>query len=101
MYVFCSIQHDTSHPLIPAFRSKTSTVTVIRKLPDKQTEDTCTTSLVYIRKTCPCNVYPLESHLYIAKVGFAEVYLFFLFLLQNIDCEAVLTCTNNLCFEQK
>ena len=30
--------------------------------------------------------------------------IFFLFLLQNIDCgygEAVLTCTNNLCFEQK
>ena len=42
-------------------------------------------------------------------VGFAGVYLFFLFWLQNIDCgysleppgEAVLTCTHNLCFEQK
>ena len=40
----------------------------------------------YIRKTCPCNVYPLEPHFYIAKLGFAGVYLFFLFLLQNIDC---------------
>ena len=39
-----------------------------------------------IRKTCPCNVYPLEPHFYIVKLGFAEVYLFFLFLLQNIDC---------------
>ena len=39
-----------------------------------------------IRKTCPCNVYPLEHHFYIAKLGFAGVYLFFLFLLQNIDC---------------
>ena len=37
-------------------------------------------------KTCPCNVYPLEPHFYIAKLEYAEVYLFFLFLLQNIDC---------------
>ena len=39
-----------------------------------------------IRKTCPCNVYPLEPHFYIEKLGYAGVYLFFLFLLQNIDC---------------
>ena len=39
-----------------------------------------------IRKTCPCNTYPLKSHFYIAKLGFAGVYLFFLFSLQNIDC---------------
>ena len=39
-----------------------------------------------IRKTCPCNVYPLKTHFYIAKNGFVGVYLFFLFLLQNIDC---------------
>ena len=50
---------------------------------------------------------PLKPHFYIVKLGFAGVYLFFLFLLQNIDCgysldaEAVLTCTHNLCFEQK
>ena len=36
--------------------------------------------------TCPCNVYPLEPRFYIAKLGYAGVYLFFLFLLQNIDC---------------
>ena len=41
---------------------------------------------VCITKTCPCNVYPLEPHFYIAKLGYAGVYLFFLFLLQNIDC---------------
>ena len=29
---------------------------------------------------------PLEPHFYIAKLGYAGVYLFFLFLLQNIDC---------------
>ena len=40
----------------------------------------------YIRKTCPCNIYPLIPHFYIAKLGYAGVYLFFLFLLQNIDC---------------
>ena len=39
-----------------------------------------------IMKTCPCNVYPLKPHFYIEKLGFAGVYLFFLFLLQNIDC---------------
>ena len=41
-----------------------------------------------IRKTCPCNtcIYPLKPHFYIVKLGYADVYLFFLFLLQNIDC---------------
>ena len=42
--------------------------------------------IVTITKTCPCNVYPLEPHFYITKLGYAGVYLFFLFLLQNIDC---------------
>ena len=32
------------------------------------------------------NMYPLKPHFYIVKLGFAGVYLFFLFLLQNIDC---------------
>ena len=32
----------------------------------------------HIRKTCPCNVYPLKPHFYIGKLGFAGVYLFFL-----------------------
>ena len=41
---------------------------------------------VIITKTCPCNVYHLEPHFYIAKLGYAGVYLFFLFLRQNIDC---------------
>ena len=31
-------------------------------------------------------VYPLEPQFYIAKLGYAGVDLFFLFLLQNIDC---------------
>ena len=38
------------------------------------------------RITCLSNVYPLIPHFYIAKLGYAVVYLFFLFLLQNIDC---------------
>ena len=54
---------------------------------------------VTIRKTCPCNIYPLKPHFYIAKLGYAGVYIFFLFLLQNIDCGH--SCTHNLCFEQK
>ena len=39
-----------------------------------------------IRKTYPCNEYPLKPHFYIAKLGYAGVYLVFLFLLQNMDC---------------
>ena len=35
-----------------------------------------------IMKTCPYNIYPLKPHFYIAKLGYARVYLFFLFLLQ-------------------
>ena len=42
--------------------------------------------LLNITKTCPCNVYPLEPHFYNAKLGYAGLYIFFLFLLQNIDC---------------
>ena len=45
----------------------------------------------YIRKTCPCHVYPLEPHFYIEKLGYAGIYLFFLFLLENRDCERVPT----------
>ena len=40
----------------------------------------------FITKTCPCNVYPIEPHFYIVKLGFAGVYLIFLLLIQNIDC---------------
>ena len=39
-----------------------------------------------IRKTSPCNEHPFTSHFYIVKLGFTGVYIFFLFLLQNIDC---------------
>ena len=55
-------------------------------------------------------LYPLEPHFYVANLGYAEVYLLFLFLLQNIHvycgyslepAEAVLTCTHYLSFEQK
>ena len=41
---------------------------------------------IFFRKTCPCNIYPLIPHFYIAKLGYAGVYLYLLFLLQNIDC---------------
>ena len=42
--------------------------------------------LTSIRITCPCNEHPLIPHFYIEKLGFTRVYIFFLFLLQNIDC---------------
>ena len=53
------------------------------------------------------NVYPLKPHFYIEKLEFAGVYLFFLYFfspkhrLWVLVGEAVLTCTHNLCFEQK
>ena len=40
---------------------------------------------LFITKTCLCNVYPLEPHFDIAKLGYTGVYLIFLFLIQNID----------------
>ena len=36
----------------------------------------------HVREMCT----PLKPHFYIATLGYAGVYLFFLFLLQNIDC---------------
>ena len=64
----------------------------------------------YIRITCPCNNFPLKPQFYKVKMGFAGVYLFLLFLIQNIDCgyivrtasaaEAVLTSAHNQRFEQ-
>ena len=39
-----------------------------------------------IRITCLCYVYLLIPHFYVAKLGYTRVYLFFLFLLQNLDC---------------
>ena len=64
---------------------------------------------ICIRKTCPCNLYPLIPNFYIAKLGYAGVCLFFLFLIQNIECGYLLeppqrdglTSSHNLCFEQK
>ena len=46
-----------------------------------------------IRKTCPCNEYPLKPHFYMVKLGYAGVYLIVLFLLQNIDCGYLLEPT--------
>ena len=44
--------------------------------------------LFTIRKTRPCNEYPPppKPYFYKVKLGFAGVYLFFLFLVQNINC---------------
>ena len=60
-----------------------------------------------LRITCLCYEFPLESHFYIEKMGFAGVYLLFLFLLQNIhfgySLEPHRRGGSNLyqCFEQK
>ena len=57
-----------------------------------------------IRKTCPCSVYPLKPHVYIAKLGYAGVYLFFYVLSKNIKNIkiflvkfSIFTAEKNLC----
>ena len=40
----------------------------------------------FIRKTSMKCIYPCKPHFYIEKLGFAGVYLIFLFLIQNIHC---------------
>ena len=58
-------------------------------------------------KTCLYNNDLLKAHFYKVKLGFTGVYIIFLISAQNLDfgynrlCEAVLTSTHNLCFDQK
>ena len=52
----------------------------------------------HITKTYLYNFDPLKPHFYIVKLGFTGVYIIFLI---SYFCEAVLTSTHNLCFEQK
>ena len=54
----------------------------------------------------PCNLHPLTPHFYIVNWGLQGYTLFsFFFALKHrlwvLVNEAVLTCTYNLCFEQK
>ena len=44
---------------------------------------------VGIRKTCPCNVYPLEPHFCIAKLGYVGVYLFLAHLSRRLTGELI------------
>ena len=56
-------------------------------------------------QTYPCNIDPLTPHFYIVKLGFTGVYYFLSLAHKHrswaLVSEAVLTCTHNLCFEQK
>ena len=58
-----------------------------------------------ITKTRLYNFDPLKPHFYIVKLGFTGVYIIFLISAQKhrlwVFCEAVLTSTHNICFEQK
>ena len=62
-----------------------------------------------IRITCPCVLYPLTPHFYILKLGLQGYTLFSYFCSKtcivgtrwNRLNEAVLTCTQNICFGQK
>ena len=57
--------------------------------------------LFTITKTRLYNFDPLKPHFYIVKLGFRVVYIIFLILLKNIDCEYSLEPPRNLCFEQE
>ena len=52
-------------------------------------------------KTSPGNEDPLTPHFYIVKLGFTGVYILFLLLLQNIDCEYTLEPPQCLLFTYK
>ena len=58
-----------------------------------------------IIQTGPCNVYTLTPNFYIEKTGvYRGVHYFHIFALKHmlwVLDEAVLTCTHNICFEQK
>ena len=67
------------------------------------------TSSQAIMLTCPCNVHPLTPRFYIVNLRLALVY-FFAYICSktyivgtrlNRLTEAALTCTHDLCFEQK
>ena len=45
--------------------------------------------LILIMKTCPCNVYPLKRHFYIAILGYAGVYLFLAHLSRRLTGELI------------
>ena len=62
---------------------ETKTSTFFRKVLD--TAPNIYTKL-NIRITCPYDVYHLIPHFYIVKLGFKGVCIFFLVLIQNIDC---------------
>ena len=56
----------------------------------------------FITKTRLYDFDPLKPHFYIGKLGFTGVFIIFLISAQKHRlCEAVLTSTHNLCFEQK
>ena len=54
---------------------------------------------ICIMLTCPCNVDPLTPHFYLVKLGFRGT-LFLIFAIKH-RLWVLLTCTHNLCFEQK
>ena len=70
--------HIKSHP---------STREYFRNYKDKECccRSTCSPSAQH-QENMSVLCCPLEPKFYIAKLGYAAVYLFFLFLLQNIDC---------------
>ena len=64
-------------------------------------------SHVPIRKTFPCNEYPLKPHVYTEKTGICGGLPNFLIIDPKhilwvlVTAEAVLTCTHSVCFERK
>ena len=78
----------TNH--LPIVKERTVKEVVLREVHVKTLGQLYHTDLEtkHIRKTCPCKVYPLKPHFCKIKLGYAGVYmyLFFLFLFQNIDC---------------
>ena len=56
---------------------------------------------LHIRKTCPCVLYPIYIPLLYSKTGVYLKHILRVLVRTASLNEAVLTCTHNICFEQK
>ena len=99
---------DCSASDVPCCIAYVSTQALADWLPQLEERDMIVMQSIacYIMLICPCNVYPLTPHFYIVKQRFTGVFIFSYFCSKNklwvlFRTEAVLTCTHNLCFEQK
>ena len=119
-YAHCRFSHDTAHNMFQSIlisclfecneyykiQGKFTMGKMSISLYLKILNEITVLSIYYITKTSPCNKAPLTPHFYIVKQGFTGVCMFLIFTPKHrlwvlVRTASVLTCTHNLCFEQK